>query len=121
MSERRILRRSVHTEHALKAPRPRLRGWSHRVAAALSFPAAVGWIVAAPGGRARVAVAAFSLGVSVMFVLSALFHLRSWPAHIHERLLRLDHTGIYLAIAGTGTALALLGYEGWAGRVLLVC
>lgn len=59
--------------------------------------------------------------MALMFCLSALFHLRPWRPEVHERLLRLDHTGIYAAIAGTGIALALLGFEGWPGTVLFVC
>jgi hemolysin III len=120
MTSRRILRRSVHTDMALAGVRPRLRGVSHQVAAAVSLPIAGLAIVLSPAGRPRVAVAAFTLGITAMFALSGVLHLRRWAAHVHERLLRLDHTGIYLAIAGTGIALGLLGFEGWPRAVVLV-
>ena len=119
MSERPILKRSVNTERALSQPRPRLRGSSHLVAAILSIPVSVMWIVEAAPGRARWAVAAFTSGMLTMFTLSALLHLRRWGAATYERLFRLDHSGIYLAIGGTGVALSLVALEGWPARILL--
>lgn len=114
-----LLERSINTERALTAARPRLRGRSHQVAAIVAVPAAIVAIVAAPAGLPRVGVATFGLGVAAMFCASALLHLRRWDAGTYERLFRLDHTGIYLAIGGTGLALALLGFDGWPGQVLL--
>ena len=120
VSERPILERSVNTERALTLPRPRLRGRSHLLAAGAAWPAAVGWIATTAPGRPRLAVAVFSVGMAAMFSLSALLHLRQWDARTYERLFRLDHSGIYLAIGGTGIALGLLGLEGWPAIVLLV-
>jgi hemolysin III len=120
MSSRPILQRSVNTERALLLPRPRLRGRSHLLAALVAIPAAPTWIALAPAGRPRLAVAAFSLGITAMFCFSALLHLRPWRPATHERYFRLDHTGIYLAIAGSATAVALLGLDGWAQRVVLI-
>jgi hemolysin III len=114
-----VLQRSENTERALTAERPRLRGRSHLVAAIIAIPAAIVAIVLAPAGLGRVGVAAFGLGVATMFSASALLHLKRWDAGTYERLFRFDHTGIYLAIGGTGLALALLGFDGWAGQALL--
>jgi hemolysin III len=66
-----------------------------------------------------VAVAAFAIGMAVMFACSALLHLRPWSATTFERLFRLDHSGIYLAITGTGVAVAVLGLDGWPQRLVL--
>ncbi|MEX2551143.1 MAG: hemolysin III family protein [Nitriliruptoraceae bacterium] len=118
MSERPILKRSVNTERALTLPRPRLRGRSHLLAAIVTVLGAVLWTVLAPAGG-RLAIAAFGLGMAAMFSFSALLHLRRWGAGTYERLFRLDHTGIYLAIGGTGVAIALLGLSGWASVALL--
>jgi hemolysin III len=114
------LQRSLHTERALTLPRPRFRGTSHLVAALLTVPAAIVWIVVTSGVRERLAVAAFGLGIAAMFTCSALLHLRRWSPIVNERFFRLDHTGIYLAIGGTGVALGALGFDGAAGEVLLV-
>lgn len=119
MSERRFLKRSINTERALALQRPRLRGRSHLLAALVAVPGAIVWIVLAPPS-ARLAVAAFALGMAAMFTFSALLHLKPWDAHTYERLFRLDHSGIYLAIGGTGIALGLLGLDGWPRIVLMV-
>jgi hemolysin III len=113
------LRRSFNTEFALTAPRPRLRGRSHLIAGLLALPTAVIW-TAASAGQERIAVASFSFGVSIMLLCSALLHLRRWDAVMHERLFRLDHTGIYCAIGGSSIGIALLALEGWPMQVLLV-
>lgn len=120
MSDRPLLQVSVNTERALSAPRPRLRGVSHLLAAVVGTPLGIWWLVAVGPGRERFAVAAFVAGMAVMFSASALLHLRRWTARTYEVLFRLDHTGIYLAIGGTGVALALLGFAGWPRQVLLV-
>lgn len=120
MSDRTVLQRSYNTERALSSPRPRFRGLSHRVAAALAWPLGALAVVVAPDGRARAATASFAVGVAAMFTCSALLHWRRWDARTYERLFRLDHTGIYAAIVGTGVAVALIGLEGLPGRVLLI-
>jgi hemolysin III len=113
------LKRSYNTELALASPRPRLRGRSHLVAGVVGLPLAVAaTVMVAPGQRAG--VASFGFGATIMLLCSALLHLRRWDAIVHERLLRLDHTGIYFAIGGTTAAIALLGLDDWPQRVLLV-
>jgi len=114
------LKRSLNTEHALTAPRPRLRGRSHLVAGVVSLPLAVLATSRAAAGEVRFGVASFAFGVTIMFLCSALLHLRRWDAIMHERLFRLDHSGIYCAIGGSTAAIALLALDGWPQRVLLV-
>lgn len=115
-----ILKRSASTRYALSQTQPRLRGVFHLVAAVVALPMALIWTFSVQDGQPRLAVAAFSGGVCAMFAFSALLHLRAWRAEVRERLLRLDHCGIYLAIGGTGIAVALLGLEGWASWALLI-
>ncbi|MDT8409274.1 MAG: hemolysin III family protein [Wenzhouxiangellaceae bacterium] len=120
MGKRSILKLSPSTRQSLSQIRPRMRGLFHLVAAIAALPTALSWTLSVQPGQPRLAVAAFSGGVGAMFAFSALLHLRAWRAELRERLLRLDHCGIYLAIGGTGVALALLGLEGWPGRALLI-
>ena len=117
---RTYLRISRNTELALAADRPRLRGTSHLVAAALALPGAVVWTLAQDTVRARAGVALFGFGVAVMFTCSALLHLRRWDAAMHERLFRLDHSGIYAAIGGSAAGIAVLGLDGWPRRAMLI-
>jgi hemolysin III len=113
------LKRSLNTEYAVVAPRPRLRGRSHLAAGTVGLPLAIVATLRAPSGEVRVAVASFAFGVTIMLLCSALLHLRRWDAIVHERLFRLDHSGIYCAIGGSTAAIAILSLEGWPRAVLL--
>ena len=114
------LRVSRNTELALASPRPRLRGTSHLIAAAVSLPGAAIWTLLQDTTRARAGVALFGFGVGVMFLCSALLHLRRWDVAMHERLFRLDHSGIYCAIGGSAAGIAVLGLDGWPRRAMLI-
>ncbi len=114
------LKRSYNTEYAMTAPRPRLRGRSHLFAGVAGLPLAVLFTLWAPSGDVRLGVASFTFGVTIMFLCSALLHLRRWDAAVYERLFRLDHSGIYCAIGGSTGAIALLALDGWPRNVLLL-
>lgn len=112
--------RSHSTDRALAAEvRPALRGVSHRAAAILSVPAGIWLVLAAPTARSRVATGVFAVCITVMFTISAIVHYREWRPHTTEVLFRLDHTGIYLAIAGTATPIAMFGLHGWHRTAML--
>lgn len=115
----RVLARSDSTERFAAGPRPLTRGWSHLIAAVVTLPGAVWWSAFAPPGRARLGVAAFAVGAAAMFTASATLHLRRWADATTERLVRLDHSGIYLAIGGTGVAIGTLGLDGWPSTLLV--
>jgi hemolysin III len=119
VARRSILARSASTDRFVHGPRPHTRGWSHLAAAVVALPGALVWTLLVPPGRARVGVAAFPLGAALMFTGSALLHLRRWSTATCERLVRVDHTGIYLAIGGTGLAIGTLGLTGWPSVVLV--
>lgn len=119
MSKHPILRQSINTERALTLPRPRLRGRSHLVAAIVMLPATVIWLSNIQGGVHRLGVGAFMLGMTVMLTISATLHVKSWSPTWYERLFRLDHSGIHLAIGGTGVGIGLIGLNGWPQRVML--
>ncbi|MEX0869356.1 MAG: hemolysin III family protein, partial [Nitriliruptoraceae bacterium] len=89
------------------------------VAAIGAVPATIAWIASVSTTVEQLGVAAFAGGITAMFVASALLHLRPWPPETHEPLLRLDHTGIFLAIGGTAVAVGLLGLHGWSRAVLV--
>jgi hemolysin III len=82
---------------------------SHLVAALLAFPAAA-WLVSAAGSR----LAAFGAGVYgaslvVLFTVSAIYHRVLWTdPRIRSIVGRVDHSAIFLLIAGTYTPFCLL-------------
>ncbi len=114
-----ILRRSINTERALTLPRPRLRGRSHLIAAILMPPLTIAWLLRTESGTDSVGIATFMLAMTVMLTISATLHLRTWSPACYERLFRMDHSGIHIAIGGSGAALAIIGLTGWPQRVLL--
>ncbi len=114
------LQHSHNTERALSMQRPHLRGLSHRIAFFVAIPAGIALIATRSSPAAALGALTYTIGMVAMFGASALVHLRPWPAATYERLFRLDHTGIYLLIAGTVVPLALLGLEGRARTALLV-
>jgi hemolysin III len=66
----------------------------------------------APEGKTRAAAAVFAAAVAVMFGASALHHRVTWRERGYRWSRRVDHAGIYLAIAGTYTPFGLLVLTG---------
>jgi hemolysin III len=78
-------------------------------------------IAAAPAGKTQVAAAIFAAAVAVMFGASALHHRVTWRERGYRWSRRIDHAGVYLAIAGTYTPFGLLVLTGtWRIVVLAV-
>jgi hemolysin III len=99
--------------------RPSWRGRLHRAAFVVSVPVGVALVAAADGRRATIVASIFALGVSAMFGISAVVHLRAWPPARYHRLIQLDHTAIFLCCATTATPVGVYGLEG-STRVLLL-
>ena len=111
---------SASTHRSFGHEAPRVRGWSH-LAMVVVWPVLVAFLLPRADGAAAVTGAlVFGLGMQAMFTFSALTHLRRWDVWTTEALFRLDHTGIFLAIAGTITPFALLVLEGWVGVAVVV-
>jgi hemolysin III len=101
--------------------KPRLRGVLHQWACAVSLLAALGIVLGAGSLRARLAVAIYGLSVVALFGTSALYHRVNWRTVRARRWMRrLDHTMIFVLIAGSYTPFALLVLHGTLGMVILV-
>ncbi|MQA05955.1 MAG: hemolysin III family protein [Streptosporangiales bacterium] len=82
----------------------------------------------APSPLARLAAVVYALTSLLLFSVSAIYHRGTWTARVHALLRRLDHSNIYLIIAGTYTPIALLAMSGgpriavltvvWTGAIL---
>ena len=102
-------------------PKPRLRGVSHQWAFYFSLVAGLALVIAAPGGRATLAAAIYAVSVAALFGTSALYHRVTWASQRARRWMRrLDHSMIFLLIAGTYTPFALLVLNGTLAIVILV-
>ncbi|HKY46696.1 MAG TPA: hemolysin III family protein [Acidimicrobiia bacterium] len=101
------------------ASRPKLRGWLH----AVMFPIAViaGIVLVSTATRdGRAPSAIFAVTAALLFGTSALLHRGSWTPGVEGLFRRMDHSNIYLIIAGTYTPFAVLALPPDQGRTLLL-
>jgi hemolysin III len=108
---------------AVNPPRvkPRLRGVSHQWAFFVSLALGVALVLTAPSGRAMGAAAIYAVCVATLFGTSALYHRIDWRSTSARRWMRrLDHSAIFLLIAGSYTPFALLALDGTLADVILV-
>ncbi|MFN2616386.1 MAG: hemolysin III family protein [Thermoleophilaceae bacterium] len=102
-------------------PKPRLRGVSHQWAFFVSLVTGLALVLAAPDGRPRLAALIYAIAVPSLFGTSALYHRVTWASETARRWMRrLDHSMIFLLIAGTYTPFALLVLDGVMGTAILV-
>lgn len=109
------------TADAVAAVKPKLRGVSHEWAFFLSLGFGAALILLAKTPRATLAVAIYAVSLSALFGCSALYHRVEWRrprARLWMR--RLDHSMIFLLIAGTYTPFALLVLQGPLATAILV-
>ncbi len=104
---------------AAEAVKPRLRGVIHQWAFFVSLALGAALVVFAGSGRARVAVLVYALSLSGLLGTSALYHRVTWTPAARRRMRRLDHSMIFVLIAGTMTPIALLAMHGTTALVLL--
>jgi len=102
------------------AIKPQLRGVLHKYAFFVSLPAGVALILAASNGRARLAAAIYALALSALLGTSALYHRVTWRPRARRWMRRLDHSMIFVLIAGTYTPVALLALKGALASAILV-
>jgi len=99
--------------------RPLLRGWSHVGFLGIAAIAGIALIIGAPTVGSKVAVAIYALGITGMLTISSLYHRVRWSKQGKARMLKFDHTGIFLCVAGTYTPIAAIGLRNWVGITVL--
>jgi len=104
----------------LPASQPKLRGWLHAVMFPVSTVAGVVLVATAPTRAGQISSAVFATTAAVLFGTSALFHRGRWSPRVKAVLRKLDHSNIYLIIAGTYTPFAVLALPPAQGRTLLL-
>ncbi len=101
--------------------KPKLRGVSHQWAFFVSLVAGGALIALAPSTRATVAVAIYAVSLSALLGVSALYHRVNWVRpSVRQWMRRLDHSMIFLLIAGTVTPFLVLVLDGPFANALLV-
>jgi hemolysin III len=100
--------------------KPRLRGVSHQWAFFISLGAGAALVLAADTAEAVVAMSIYAFSLSAMLGTSALYHRITWSPEARQWMRRLDHTMIFVFIAGTYTPFALLVMHGTLATVVLI-
>ena len=101
-------------------PRPRLRGRLHQVAFFVSIPAGLTLVALARDATARAAAVVFAVTLSALYGVSAAYHRRNWSARAHRVMKHLDHSMIFVFIAGSYTPVTLLALRPSWGVTLLI-
>jgi hemolysin III len=111
----------------LERSKPRLRGVLHQGAFSVSLATGSVLVALSGGAMEHVAAAVYAGSVALLFGTSAAYHRGNWSPRARDRMERLDHSMIFVLIAGTYTPFTLLLLDGalrwtmlsvvWAGAL----
>lgn len=97
-----------------------VRGFVHGAAALASIAGLVVLLALNPGGLGlTISLAVYAGSLVAMFTISSLYHSIPWTDTWKRRMQRLDHSAIFLVVAGTFTPFAQVALEGaWRTAML---
>lgn len=90
----------------LDPAKPRLRGWLHAGMTPVAVVCGVVLVALSPP-QYRLAAAVYSITAIMLFGVSAVYHRFTWSPPVTRLLKRLDHSNIFLIIAGSYTPFAV--------------
>jgi hemolysin III len=96
-----------------------LRGWLHLVSFFAILVAGPLLVASAQTLGERAVLTVYVVSLAALFGVSAGFHRIRWSPAGRRRMRRVDHATIFVAIAGTYTAVAGLTLHGWAQYLAL--
>jgi len=109
-------------------PKPRFRGRLHGIAFLVSIPAGIALVASGRSAAAYVGAAVFAISLTAVYGTSAAYHLRSWSPRAERIMKHLDHSMIFVLIAGSYTPIAILALRptwgiamvsiAWTGAVI---
>jgi hemolysin III len=107
-------------DEAITVVKPKLRGWLHAGTTPLALAAGIVLIALAPTAPSRAAAAVFAVTAFLLFGTSAVYHRGKWSPKARLLLKRLDHSNIFLIIAGSYTPFAVVLLPHDRARTLLI-
>jgi hemolysin III len=107
----------VEPVHPRDALRPRLRGWLHLVAAPVALVAGI--VLIACATHHRIAVTIYTVSVVGLFSTSAAYHRLTWTPRARQIMKRLDHSMIFVLIAGSYTGFGATALSGRDQQIVL--
>ncbi len=100
--------------------KPRWRGWLHLVMFPIALVGGLILTIISTPGPVRTASIVFTISAVLLFGVSAVYHRGTWGPRMEGLLRRLDHSNIYLIIAGTYTPFAVTLLPWNQARTLLI-
>jgi len=99
--------------------KPLLRGHFHQAAFFFALGACFMLVAKSSNQRTLVAALVYSISLTTLFGVSALYHRRQWSESMRMWMRRLDHSSIFILIAGTCTPICRLAFPEAAGLQML--
>jgi hemolysin III len=99
--------------------RSRWRGRIHALAMCAALPAGIALVVLAEGAAATTATSVYAASLVLLFGTSASYHMLARSRRAQLVMQRLDHSMVYVLIAGTYTPLCLVALPRVLGIVML--
>ena len=106
----------IGTEQAVDLAKPRLRGVAHQWAFWGATVAGAALLVSAPAA----AIAVYAASLAALLGTSAAYHRGTWSPRAVPVIRRLDHSMIFVLIAGTYTPFATFVLDDSVGRTVLL-
>ncbi len=103
----------------LAPAKPRLRGWIHEIAFFVSIPAGITLVLLAGSPLAKVVAGIYAVSLTAVFGSSAAYHRGRWSPAALRRMKRLDHSMIFVLIAGSYTPVSVFALHGTWSVVML--
>ncbi|AMM20238.1 hemolysin III [Frondihabitans sp. PAMC 28766] len=100
--------------------KPTWRGWIHAGTFPLAVALGVVLVTLAAGAPAKAATAIYFGSSLLLFGVSATYHRGNWRPKAKLLLKRMDHSNIFLLIAGTYTPIAVLALPRGEATTLLI-
>ncbi|MEQ6900537.1 hemolysin III family protein [Nocardioides sp. YIM 152588] len=99
--------------------KPKLRGWLHLASTPMVLAAGIVLIALSPTAATRIGSALYVGSALLLFGVSATYHRGTWSPKVLGVLKRMDHSNIFLFIAGSYTPFALILLDGSARVAML--
>jgi len=93
---------------AVDPPRPALRGALHGAVAVLAPAGFLLLLLLADSPRGYVGASVYATSMMLLYTTSASYHLAPWSHRLRRIMMRLDHSMIFILIAGTYTPFCLI-------------
>lgn len=99
--------------------RPRMRGRLHQIAFIAWIPLGITLVALGRSGSVRAATAVYAVCLIALYGVSATYHLVTWTPRARAVMRRVDHSTIFLLIAGSYTPITVIVLDGTWRTALL--